>query len=91
MASKQQWLLDWVIVGCETGPKRRPCDTQWVADIVQQCCEAAVPVFVKAIDIDGTVVKDADRIALELSDYLDRHVSAESIREFPETTKQEKP
>lgn len=75
--------LDWVIVGCESGPNRRPCDTQWVADIVTQCRVAGVPVFVKQIDIDGEVVKDPDQIALELSDYVGRPLGAEDVRQWP--------
>ena len=39
----------WVVVGCESGPNRRPCKIEWVADIVEQCRAANVPVFVKQI------------------------------------------
>jgi protein gp37 len=49
--------LDWVIVGCESGPKRRPCKIEWVQSIVEQCKAANVPCFVKQINIDGKVVK----------------------------------
>jgi hypothetical protein len=44
--------LDWVIVGCESGPKRRPCDWHWQVAIVDQCRRAGVPVFVKQISVD---------------------------------------
>ena len=50
--------LDWVIIGCESGPKRRPCKLEWVRDLVQQCQAAGVPCFVKQLDIDGKVSKD---------------------------------
>lgn len=39
--------IDWVIVGGESGKDARPCNVQWIRDIVQQCKAAAVPVFVK--------------------------------------------
>ena len=39
----------WVVVGCESGPKRRPCKIEWVESIVEQCLAANVPVFVKQI------------------------------------------
>jgi protein gp37 len=39
--------LDWVIVGCESGPDPRPCDPSWVRSIIGQCEAADVPVFVK--------------------------------------------
>ncbi len=41
--------IHWVIVGGESGPKARPCHVEWVRDIVRQCREASVPVFVKQI------------------------------------------
>jgi protein gp37 len=50
--------IGWVIIGCETGPGRRPCRVEWVRDLVQQCQAAGVPVFVKALDLDGRVSKD---------------------------------
>ena len=42
-------LPSWVVVGCESGPNRRPCKIEWVESIVEQCLAANVPVFVKQI------------------------------------------
>ena len=39
--------LDWLVVGGESGPRHRPCDPAWIADIVRQCKAAGVPCFVK--------------------------------------------
>lgn len=39
--------LDWVIIGGESGLKRRPMELSWLYDIVQQCQRAETPVFVK--------------------------------------------
>jgi len=69
--------LDWVIIGCESGPGRRPCPTVWVRDIVDQTHAANVPVFVKQININGKVVHDAEAIAAQLGH------SVEDIRKFP--------
>ena len=41
--------LDWVVVGCESGPKKRPCEIEWVESVVDDCVAAGVPVFVKQI------------------------------------------
>lgn len=49
--------ISWCIVGCETGPNRRPCDPEWIRQIVQECQEADVPCFVKAVNINGRVLK----------------------------------
>lgn len=42
-------LLDWVIVGGESGPHARPCCAAWVREVVIQCMVNAVPVFVKQL------------------------------------------
>lgn len=39
--------LDWVIAGPETGPKARPCQTEWIASLYRQCRTADVPFFDK--------------------------------------------
>lgn len=41
--------INWVIVGGESGPRARPCNVAWVEDIVKQCADAGVPVFVKQL------------------------------------------
>lgn len=40
-------VLDWVIIGGESGPKRRPMELEWLYEIVRQCRRAETPVFVK--------------------------------------------
>lgn len=42
-------MLDWVIVGGESGPGARPCELEWIRSIVRQCAEANVPCFVKQL------------------------------------------
>jgi protein gp37 len=49
--------LDWVIVGAESGPRRRECDNQWIARIVKQCVDSNTPVFVKQAHEGRKVVK----------------------------------
>jgi hypothetical protein len=39
--------IDWVIIGGESGPGRRPCEVEWFRSIAEQCRAAGVPVFVK--------------------------------------------
>lgn len=38
---------DWVIVGGESGPRARPMDPAWAADLRRQCADAGVPYFFK--------------------------------------------
>lgn len=40
-------LIDWVIVGGESGPGARPMHPQWVRDLRDQCKEAGIAFFFK--------------------------------------------
>ncbi|KKN73191.1 hypothetical protein LCGC14_0403640 [marine sediment metagenome] len=44
-------LLDWVIVGGESGPGARYCPVDNIRDVVKQCKAAGVPVFVKQMHL----------------------------------------
>jgi len=63
---------DWVIVGCESGPKRRECKLEWVRDIVRQCRAANIAIFIKQLQINGRVSHDPEEWPKDLR-----------IREFP--------
>ena len=39
--------IDWVIVGGESGPNRRPMDVQWIREIRDRCIRDAIPFFFK--------------------------------------------
>ncbi len=41
--------LSWVIVGSESGPAARTMAIEWARDVVDQCLNAGVPVFVKQL------------------------------------------
>lgn len=51
-------MLDWIIVGGESGADARPCAIEWVRSIVEQCDAASVPVFVKQL---GAYVTSTNR------------------------------
>ena len=40
-------VIDWVIVGGESGPGARPMDPDWARSLRDQCLEAGVPFFFK--------------------------------------------
>lgn len=42
--------INWVIVGGESGPNRRPFNLQWARTLRDECAEANVPFFFKQID-----------------------------------------
>ena len=45
----RQEMLDWIIVGGESGPGARPMELAWARSIRDQCREANVPVFIKQL------------------------------------------
>jgi len=72
--------IGWVIIGCESGPKRRPCKLEWVRDLVEQCREASVAPFNKQVDLGGRVSKDPAEWPADLR-----------VQEYPKTkTKEER-
>jgi len=46
----------WFIAGAETGPRRQECKLEWIRDVKNQCVEAGVPFFLKALYEDGKKV-----------------------------------
>ena len=60
-------MIDFIVIGCESGPHRRPCVIEWMIDVVEQCKSAGVPVFVKQIqDSKGKVIHDINLFPPEL-------------------------
>jgi protein gp37 len=53
-----KYPIHWVVVGCESGPGRRPCPHEWIHDIVRQCRIHKVPCFVKQVWSHNAVIKD---------------------------------
>ncbi len=50
--------LDWVVVGGESGQRRRPIDLDWARNIRGQCKQARVPFFMKQVDKIKPIPKD---------------------------------
>jgi protein gp37 len=40
-------LIEWVIVGAETGRGAKPPEPEWVQSIIDQCRDAGIPIFLK--------------------------------------------
>lgn len=40
-------VLDWVIIGAQTGPGAMPPKKEWVQSIIDQCRAAGIPIFLK--------------------------------------------
>ncbi len=62
-------IPDQIIVGCESGPNRRPCKIEWVESIAKQCDVAGVPLFIKQLDINGKVEHNPKKFPKHLQKY----------------------
>lgn len=50
--------IDWIIVGGESGPKKRPFNPDWARSVRDQCAAAAVPFFMKQMDKIAEIPED---------------------------------
>lgn len=57
LAPEDRSKIDWVIAGCESGPKARPAQPYWFKGARDQCLAEGVPFFLKQMEIDGKLVK----------------------------------
>lgn len=71
----------WVVIGGESGPKARPCNTFWIKNIVEICQIQNIPVFVKQLGSNPigsmTVKKGKNSVYDYFPDYI-------KVREYPE-------
>ena len=85
--TKLSHLIDWVIVGGESGNengkyKYRPCELSWIQKIVDDCKETGTPVFVKQMGTyQSKQLKMSDRHGGNIGEFP----ASLQIREFPLT------
>ncbi|QNN21564.1 phage Gp37/Gp68 family protein [Planctomycetales bacterium ZRK34] len=65
--------IHWVIIGCESGPKKRPFENEWAVDVIEQCRNMDVAVFVKQVIVGKRVSHDPAEWSTSLR-----------VREYPE-------
>jgi len=76
---------DWIIIGGESGNHQgkfqfRPCEIEWIENIVRQCKSAGVPVFVKQL---GTYLSDKMNLKDSHGGDISEFPEHLQIREFP--------
>lgn len=75
--------IDWVILGDESGPRRRPADVNWFRDVIALCRDAGVAVHLKqwaGEPVDGIGGKrDGGKIHLPTLDGL-QHATFPEVR-----------
>jgi protein gp37 len=82
------WLpeINWVIQGGESGPKGRPFDLAWADELIDQCHQHNVPLFIK--QLGSHVVNRGEQLV-----FQDTHTNDWSewperlkVRQMPEAT-----
>ncbi len=65
--------FEWLIIGCESGPKRRPFKDRWARSAIEECSNRHIPVYVKQIPVNGKVSKEPSEwpTALQVQEYPD--------------------
>lgn len=59
---ERERLIHWIVVGSESGPRRRPFEWQWAAALRDQCAAAGVAFFTKqGPDATGRITDDPAR------------------------------
>ena len=79
------WIrhIDWVIIGGESGAQARAINPEWISNIIKQCQEASVPVFVKQLGTWWSKYKNLkDYKASDPAEWGTLYNL--NIREFPE-------
>lgn len=77
-------LLDWVVVGGESGPKARPCELGMIESVVKQCQEFGVPVFVKQL---GTHLAREMKLTHRKGGDMEEWPEGLKVREYPDVVK----
>jgi protein gp37 len=75
-------VVDWVIVGGESGKGARPFDLKWAYSIIEQCKEAGTAVFVKQLGSKPVNVPAGYTITGKGGDW-DEWPEGLRVREFP--------
>lgn len=80
--------IKWVIVGGESGHAARPCYTNWIDRIVEQCTDASVPVFIKQLGSNHRCIDhEWGDVSIKLKDPKGGNITEFppelQIREFP--------
>lgn len=55
----------WVM-GCESGPKRRQCDSDWFVEEARKARQVGIKVYIKQLSVNGKVLHDIRQFSTEL-------------------------
>jgi protein gp37 len=67
--------IDWVIMGCESGPGARSMDIGWTRSMRDQCELAGIPFFLKQMMVDGKLTKMPELDGKVWSEYPEKRTA----------------
>jgi protein gp37 len=76
-------LINWAIIGGESGPNAREFKMEWAHDIVSQCQQASIPVFVKQMGDNPTYSGDRATWLGPKGKDMSKWPEPLQIRQFP--------
>jgi protein gp37 len=53
--------IDWVVAGCESGPRRRTCRPEWIEGLARRCEATGVDFRMKGRDVGAPSIQPVDR------------------------------
>jgi protein gp37 len=59
-------VLDWLVIGAESGQGRYPMPLEWAHDTLSQAQDTGTPIYIKQLDIGKCLVKNPDLFPPEL-------------------------
>jgi len=61
------YKVDWIVIGCESGNKRREFNNSWAREIIIEATNFNIPIWVKQIrNKDNKVIEDINLFPIEL-------------------------
>lgn len=80
----EQYPVDWLIVGGESGSEARLCQPKWIGEAIAQAQQINIPVFVKQLGTyTAKTLKLADSKGGNPEEWGDCGLSKLNIRQFP--------
>lgn len=64
--------VDWVLLGCESGPGRRPMKLEWARNIAEQCKAVGVPLWIKQLELEDwakSIYKAKTKVSKNMADW----------------------
>lgn len=82
-------LIDWMVIGGESGyiagkHRCRPCKMEWIENIIWQCREFDIPVFVRQV---GSVLARENKYKSWHGEDINEFPEILKVREFPDRLK----